>query len=429
MNNVYYIDKTLSRTSRVTKKTRYIILTAFAFSLILFGLVMDSPKNILPGIQRIIVEPDILITDYISVGGIGAAFVNSGLTTLAFLIILYRLRLELYGTAITALFLISGFSFFGKNIFNIWFIVLGVYLYARFQRESFTRYIYTALFGTALAPLVTELMFNIPQPLSIRLPLAIINGLAMGFVLPPMATFALRVHQGYNLYNIGFTAGLVGTAFMSTFRSLGLAAGTRMVWSTEYTSILSVFLFTIFLSIIITGYILNGKSFKGIPSIMKYSGRMVTDFVQIIGFAPSLINMGVCGIISTLFVLLVKGDINGPVLAGIFSVVGFATFGKHPKNIVPIFLGIFVGSMISIWRINDPNILLAALFGTTLAPIAGEYGWKVGMIAGFLHSSVVLNISTLHGGINLYNNGFSGGLVAAFLVPIIDAFRRKDEVE
>ena len=155
---------------------------------------------------------------------------------------------------------------------------------------------------------------------------------------------------------------------------------------------------------------------------MKYSGRMVTDFVQIIGFAPSLINMGVCGIISTLFVLLVKGDINGPVLAGIFSVVGFATYGKHPKNIVPIFLGIFVGSMISIWRINDPNILLAALFGTTLAPIAGEYGWKVGMIAGFLHSSVVLNISTLHGGINLYNNGFSGGLVAAFLVPIIDAF-------
>ena len=150
MNNVYYIDKTLSRTSRVTKKTRYIILTAFAFSLILFGLVMDSPKNILPGIQRIIVEPDILITDYISVGGIGAAFVNSGLTTLAFLIILYRLRLELYGTAITALFLISGFSFFGKNIFNIWFIFLGVYLYARFQRESFTRYIYTALFGTCL---------------------------------------------------------------------------------------------------------------------------------------------------------------------------------------------------------------------------------------------------------------------------------------
>ena len=44
MNNVYYIDKTLSRTSRVTK-TRYIILTAFAFSLILFGLVMDSPKT------------------------------------------------------------------------------------------------------------------------------------------------------------------------------------------------------------------------------------------------------------------------------------------------------------------------------------------------------------------------------------------------
>ena len=114
-------------------------------------------------------------------------------------------------------------------------------------------------------------------------------------------------------------------------------------------------------------------------------------------------------------------------MAGIF-VVGLPPLGNTQKysTHIPRYIR---RSMISIWRINDPNILLAALFGTTLAPIAGEYGWKVGMIAGFLHSSVVLNISTLHGGINLYNNGFSGGLVAAFLVPIIDAFRRKDEVE
>ncbi|MFP4173099.1 MAG: DUF1576 domain-containing protein, partial [Candidatus Hydrogenedentota bacterium] len=31
----------------------------------------------------------------------------------------------------------------------------------------------------------------------------------------------------------------------------------------------------------------------------------------------------------------------------------------------------------------------------------------------------------LHGGVNLYNNGFAGGFVAAFLTPIIDAFKKR----
>jgi hypothetical protein len=31
---------------------------------------------------------------------------------------------------------------------------------------------------------------------------------------------------------------------------------------------------------------------------------------------------------------------------------------------------------------------------------------------------MALNIGYLHGGMNLYNNGFSGGFVAAFLAPL-----------
>jgi len=31
----------------------------------------------------------------------------------------------------------------------------------------------------------------------------------------------------------------------------------------------------------------------------------------------------------------------------------------------------------------------------------------------------VNNVGFLHGGLNLYNNGFAGGLVAMFLVPLI----------
>jgi hypothetical protein len=54
---------------------------------------------------------------------------------------------------------------------------------------------------------------------------------------------------------------------------------------------------------------------------------------------------------------------------GILTVMCFGAYGKHIKNILPIFLGVFLGSITKVWNIDDPHILLAALFGTGLAPI------------------------------------------------------------
>ena len=36
---------------------------------------------------------------------------------------------------------------------------------------------------------------------------------------------------------------------------------------------------------------------------------------------------------------------------------------------------------------------------------------------------LVGNVSFLHGGMNLYNNGFSGGFIAAALFPLLEALR------
>lgn len=41
--------------------------------------------------------------------------------------------------------------------------------------------------------------------------------------------------------------------------------------------------------------------------------------------------------------------------------------------------------------------------------------------------AVVTNVGFIHGGVNLYNNGFSGGIVASVLVPIIETFRKGDK--
>ena len=104
--------------------------------------------------------------------------------------------------------------------------------------------------------------------------------------------------------------------------------------------------------------------------------------------------------------------------------LGFST-AFSLANLFYCFIGVVLGSLTKIWNINDPAVLLAALFGTSLAPIAGHYGWAWGVVAGFLNSSVALCSGVLHGGMNLYNTGFSAGIVAAFLVPLLEALPRR----
>ena len=103
--------------------------------------------------------------------------------------------------------------------------------------------------------------------------------------------------------------------------------------------------------------------------------------------------------------------------------VGFSATGKHLRNILPVMAGVLIASEAKSWNITDPSAILALLLSTTLAPIAGEFGIIAGVIAGFLHSSVALNVGIVYGGMNLYNNGFAGGLVAMFLVPVIQSIR------
>lgn len=133
--------------------------------------------------------------------------------------------------------------------------------------------------------------------------------------------------------------------------------------------------------------------------------------------------MALLGIFSTVYVLIVGGQLNGAVMGGIFTVVGFGAFGGHLRNSLPIFVGVFLACLLTGVEPSSTSALLAALFGTTLAPIGGYYGSVAGVIAGALHLALVSNVGFLHGGINLYNNGFSGGFTAAFLVPILDSIR------
>jgi len=404
---------------------KYIIITVYSTIILFSSLIFNPVSEILEGVVLICKSPGILITDYIEVGNIGAAFFNSGILMIACIAISVVTRSKMNGTMIAAIFTVGGFAFFGKNIINIWPIIIGVFIHAKVQKESFGKYILVAFFGTALAPLVSQIIFGIGLEILYGVILGVFAGLIAGFILPPLANSFVKFHQGFNIYNIGFTAGVIGTLFMSLFRGFGGNPDPEFIISSGNNTFFTIYFAILFLSMIIAGLFIN-NGLSGYLKLLKRSGRLVSDFVTLDGFGLSLFNMGALGLFSLGYVVLIGGEINGPSIGGILTIVGFASFGKHLKNVWPILAGVFIASMLKIWDTNQPGAVLAALFGTTLAPIAGEFGWKAGIVAGFVHMSMVMNVGYLHGGINLYNNGFAGGIVAAIFVPLLFSMRRGD---
>ncbi len=409
----------------VTDQTILWIVAGYALAFVVFGLAVDGPAAVGRGLVDILTTRDALITDYFGIGGIGAACVNAGLLTLCACVVYWRTRAPMTGAAVACLFLVLGFALFGKNLLNVWPIIAGVALYCRFQREAFGTHINTAFFGVALAPIVSEILFSTSLRPVVTVPLALVTGLVIGFILVPAAAQLFRAHMGFCLYNMGFTAGLLGALIVAVYKSYGFVPEPVFVWTSGNTGLLAPFLLVLFASMIALGLWFDRGAFTGVRALMRLSGQAPTDFIAASGMGATLVNMALTGGLGLAYIFAVRGDLNGPVIGGLLSVVGFAAFGKHPRNTWPVLVGVFLAVIAKPGDASEPVLLLAALFGTTLAPIAGRFGWSWGMLAGFIHASAVQTVGQLHAGLNLYNNGLAAGIVASVLVPVIIAIQRR----
>jgi len=407
-----------------SREQKFLLLSLIPLYFILAGLSLQPLNGIFKGIYTMIREPDFLITDYIAVGGIGAALVNAGMMTIISIALIYNLDMDMDGHTITSSCLMFGFSLFGKNLLNIWAIILGVYLYSVYHKTHLSRYIYIGIYGTSLSPIMTQIMHIVDMPLLARLLLSLFVGICIGFVLPPLSTHVHYAHQGYSLYNVGFSSGIIATVIVSALKSFGIETESRLIWSTGNNGLFFGLLFMLFGSMALGALVFGGKEVvESYLRILKSTGIGGTDYLAEEGGLAVALNMGINGFFATLFVLAVGSDLNGPTIGGIFTIVGFSSTGKHIRNIPPIMAGVCLASLTGSWDINDPSAMLALLFSTTLAPVAGEFGVVAGILAGFLHTSVAMNVGVVYGGMNLYNNGFAGGIVAIFLVPVIQSIR------
>lgn len=411
------------------KEHKLAILLVFPILLLLFGVYHALMRengliDLEVGLYKIIQSPTTLITDFIVVGGLGAACINASLIAFFNLYLLKRFKMRINGLLIAAFFTVLGFSFFGKNIVNILPIYYGGYLYARYQKIPFKNIILVIMFSTALAPIVSFITFGGIFEEGFSYLMGLLTGIGIGFIIVPLSSHMIRFHDGYNLYNIGFTAGIIGTIVTSALRSFKVEiAPVSLISDTNDLGLILVLVVS-FLYLIAIAIVINKNILKEYKAIFEYKGRTITDFTSLVGYGMTFFNMGVMGLGAMAFVALLGGTFNGPVLAGIFTVVGFSAFGKQPRNCFPIIAGVLLAGLFFKYDFSSTTFIISALFSTTIAPIAGVYGPVAGLIAGVLHLTVVTNIGIIHGGINLYNNGFAGGIVAGFMLPIIDAFKR-----
>jgi len=397
----------------------------FSVCLMLLGIIMDAPQNILPGLYRIVTMQDLLITDYIQIAGVGAAMVNAGIVTIISVCIIKLSGDPFNGFTIVEMGLMAGFSLFGKNFLNIWPIILGTWLYARYQKEPFSKYASVALLATSLAPLVSYMALG---SIHANLLLGVLIGVVVGFLLPSLAAYTYKIQNGMNLYNMGFACGLFAMMIVPVLTAFGDEPDTVLYWAEGYNRRFALAIGALCGLFVILGFTTTGRTVKsvwtGYRRLISTTGRAPADYLRMFGAGPVMVNIGINGLVGILYVLSVGGDLNGPTIGGIFTIMGFSAFGKHFRNIVPVMIGVALGAYGMNLAPNYPSLQLAGLFGTTLAPISGHFGWPYGVLAGFIHSALVLQTGGPVAGLNLYNNGFSGGLIAIVLYPVITAIGR-----
>lgn len=405
---------------------RFVVFTILY--LIVTALILDTPAQILAGMKRIVISRDALITDYFVIGGYGAAFFNAALVMLMEYGLLILEKVNFSGLTLAAIYINAGFALFGKNPVDILPIIMGTCIYAAVHRTRLNRYIYTAIFGTCLAPFVTEMVYVLPFGPVVNSILAVLAGIFVGFVLPPLSAHTASMHMGYNLFNVGFSAGIIAFVLMCILKSFGIEAQSVLIWQEETPIWLILWLGAFFLAAFIYGLYLNQGDLKKALKIMRHPGRAVADFVLMDGAGSTFVNMGLVGMIGMLYIGIIGGELSGPVIGAALTAFGFAAFGAHPKNYLPVLAGVFLSTIVNKFEATTPAVQLAAMFAVGLSPIAGQFGVIAGILAGALHVAIVTCTSPMYGGLNLYNNGFSCGWVAIFMVPLLESFIKRYEI-
>lgn len=413
----------------------------------------DLWDSIWSGWTTILFSPCPLVTDYFELGNISSAFLNAGLCGISCTLILYIFRAHCDVNTLAGYFLVIAHCFYGLNFLNMWPPMLGIFLFCFYYKVDFRSNMGMAMFSTAFGPFISELLFRYHLDDNFIFSFVNVNvlniiyvigfSIFLGFAIPAMLPGALRLHQGFNLYNGGLAFGLLGLFLYSfIYETFGVepqaSVSVRNPLYEEYgrshMGFVVIYFSLVFLFFILWGWYENGKSFRGYLDVLKSSGHNA-DFFSQYGSPYVLMNIGIYGFMMLTYFSVVVMESNGAGFTGatagvILASLSFTARGQHPNNVWPILLGFvalsFVATWVCVaggrpipWTLSTQGYMNGVAFATGLCPIAGHYGRRFGIIAGFICAVICTSTSRMHGGLMLYNGGLSAGITALILVPFL----------
>ena len=411
---------------KIINKYGVIVVFVLAFT---FTLTLEPLADILSNYRRILTSSSVLLSDYLYIGGLSATLINVLLTTGLNLLIIKALKVKMDGSIFACMLTIAGFAFFGKNLYNALPLYFGIYLYCKITKAQCKDHITVFLLSSGISPITSFLIFGAGFSLVYGIILGVIVGIIIGLILPAFNEYSMKFHQGYNLYNVGFSMGVISMILTGILGSFGVQIIRNSELNNSYHTQLFITIIVISILFILFAFFENKNVLRKYPFIFKSSGRLVTDFSISLGKDVALLNIGFMGLIISTLIYFMGIQINGPVMGAILTVIGFSALGKHPLNTIPVIIGAILAIELTPleWTIGSS---LSIIFVTGLAPLAGQFGIVAGMIAGFIHVMITPLALNFQGGFDLYNNGFAAGFVCALLAPIYSIiFKKRDDTK
>ncbi len=410
----------------------------FTAAFFIAAVCMPDRSTMFSGLWKIATGTAKISTNYFSVGGYAASFLNTGLVGLISLLLFVVFRGKPNNVSTLAFVLTVGFGTWGINIINFWPSVLGVLLYALIKKEKPGNLVNAMLFSTGPAPLISELLFRYPSTEYIGfnwlgLVLALVVGMAIGLCLPAGLAHSPKVHKGYDLFSAALPIGMMTFLLNGAlFKTMGLdvnvlsTSGDMGVESALITNIFCSILF----GICVIVALLLGCTPKDYWKLLRNKEEKVS-FSTTYGNATFLMNVGVYGFFILGCYNLIGAPFNGVTVGILFCMLSCCNSGSHPGNVWPIILGYVAASTVFGWiapmlggnftlDINAQAICVGLCFASGLSPISDKYGWQYGLLASVIHYLLVTSMPTLHGGFCLYNGGLTAAITCLILAPELE---------
>ncbi len=456
------------RENRLSKRLTYLyplFISLFLLAATPIAVIYTNEWDFFDNLLRILTSPCKLVTDYFALGGLGSTLFNAAVCGLCTNLIVYLSRAKANATILAGYMLVVAHCFYGLNFLNMWPPFLGILLYCIVMKKKVSENIHIAFFSTSLAPFVSELCFrytldnydsSVINVNWVGVILSLVCGLAIGFVIPALIPGTAAMHRGYSMYKAGLAIGILGiflNAFM--YKTLGVEKpGNTPIVNDSYYALpygyrgfMNVFFIILFLTTFIVGFILNKKSIRGYRELLQCTGHG-TDFTDKFGMPVCMINIAIYGfailvylnvvfILPSIFPGLPMGvGFTGATVGIILAALTFAADGQHIRNVFPIMVGYILLFVLVVlicaiakfdipWTLSTQAYINSLAFATGLCPIAGKYGFRYGVLAGFMSAVICTITADMHGGFVLYNGGFNAGLTALVLIPILDFYKIK----